>query len=595
MVDPSNTAFRWVRSRIRPAGTRQHLAYLFVVVAMRRGLAGIAAHHRRIDGAPENVRATLQTEAERRLLDCDFDCGREELADLLRTAVLWSGTSMIAAELLSRLARHYRDEEGLIIDLDTGVVQLDGSFDGDTEQKRRLNTAHRGFQDRARAVVAQLLSTSTALDTDVLEYQLRPPTSVEMREVLDADLRRLGVGEIERRTAIFVLSYLSNTTIAGLDYRSHTPVLVDPGEEVKSAVVRDIARFADRGLPWPSEADRQRWQRYTTAILRPADRARAISTRSEALALPGQGVSDGLWPRSTDRRALTRLLFTYRERLHAATGIAADLAVVTEPGHRDWDFVEAAVTGVERSRELLERAIDERGLALLDIEKVRLANTMTCLDLGETTLDRLVFVGEHAMRDAELDRLRDFGDRLAQTGAEEIAAAIQTAGLHDNGPGRDRAPLALLEPAMVAMLLASVAHAEAPVEDLARLSAALEQRLSDTQLPGVTAEALRHTMNAVTSRVERHGVGVLGCRSAWDQRITEVCAARDNATLEFETVVVAGVSLRSGVCPPASHLTAALIGDVLPDQVDRSGHVPLTTVPDIVASQGPATETVAGR
>ncbi|WP_157978444.1 MULTISPECIES: hypothetical protein [Nocardia] len=548
----------------------------------------------------------------------NVDPGREGTADRLGRAILWREVSAVAARVTDELVRYYRFEEGLIVDVEAGIVDIDPSFDALDQHAIAYRWVQHTHHLHARDLARELLARSATPLSGGAEAALVVPTSWSERRAVEYDLRRSGVGENEARTATFVLAYLSGNT-ADLDYLTEAPAPVDPGEEIKPAIARHLIDLQMRALP-----ARGNWDAMT-AMLGPQDRIVAAAARAAALA-PGANESVP-WYIDTDRAELTRQVSGYRDQLDFAIAIGGRLSSSTS----------VAVDDLRLATEVFEDLLDRRREidavvgdltetnTLLEIENTRLLHVLDGLDHGHTRVDGL-FVGELAMRATDLQRSAARGDRLAAAGAEAITAALHSVSL----PGKTAAAAGVPDQQVTYQTLQrlSLGSTEGP-QDAAELRTAVEAYLvqvglarpadaaaraassaepgraaalansaevnGDSRVPDELSESLaivvRDELDYRISLAEHQGRGHMAREVAWSSRITEVCAARDAGTVEFAPDVLAAPL---GQVTTAAHIqrTDSLILDAL-GGVDRTVHDPATTEADPQPSTGPDAQVTA--
>ncbi|MEV0297072.1 hypothetical protein [Nocardia sp. NPDC050710] len=571
-----------------PRGARQQLAYLFVVVALYRAAAERDAHRKKMENTPESERTARQQAVENTLLTGHRDRGREETADRLRHALLWKDTSTVAARAVEHLVAHYHLVEGLIIDIEARTVEIDPTFDAAAQQRRRgLMVEHNHHSRAIGAALAVLTKSATPLPHSVASALVVPATRTD-RVALDAELRALGVSESDSRTAIFVLAYLSGNT-GDLDCVDEVPVLIDPGEDVKPEVARHLAGLLSGDRLAHREFDSGWWE-SARKLLNPNDRALADTARSETLAHRGLPIPV-LWAGHIDRRQLTSLVWDYRDRIRSAVDAAEMIATVPALDPRDWGMLAGLVDVLAERRIAIEAVFSDDANTLLDIENTRLRHVLDSLDLGDTRVDRLLFVGELALRDTDLSRRNGRGDRIAAVGAAAITGAVHTVRTPAHPQDLSYAgteALGRLDQHSTYVRLSAIASGHVPLSQGAtELTDDIENFLGGTA-PDSAAFVVRSEVELWLDSAASQGQEIISRKAAWTQRITGARATGDNGTL-------APRELGTPQLTAAEHSdhTTSLIVDALPADIDRTTHSPARVHSGVEPPTGPGVEATA--
>ncbi|WP_405183630.1 hypothetical protein OG225_40260 (plasmid) [Nocardia sp. NBC_01377] len=572
-------------SRRGPRGARQQLAYLFVAVALREAARGGVMRRQAMASLTAQDRAAMRTAVEGQFLVPRTEGGREQAADQLRIALMWRDTSSVAARLVEDLVADYRVEEGLIIDVEAGTVDVDPAFDAPAQQKRRaLTVQHNHHLEAVFTALTLLRRSSESLPTGV-ESALVVPASRAKRVALTARLRELGVGESDSKTAVFVLAYLSGET-ADLDYLVEAPTLIDPGEEIKPVVADALADLI-RQVDTPA-LDPDRWTALT-GLLSPDDRELADTTRTATLTGTRLQPIPPWTDLNVDRRALSRRVREYRDQLRTAVSFGATVAASPHIDDRDWEMVQGHVAAMLSSRSWIEKDLAHSGL--LGIEDTRLRHVMDLFDAGDIRADRLLFVSELALRETDLSLLNGRAERIATTGAAAITNALDSLTAPENRTAATARPATLDQESLTWQLSAIANGHPSSAQISAELTGEISKLLTESRASETTATVITSETKAWLQQADGQGQQIVASSTAWSMRITEVCAARDTASIRF-----AGRELGS---PPAQasasvdHHAGSLIVAALPTATHRTAPTSIDADIDGRTSTDPGVEAEA--
>ncbi|MEV0297071.1 hypothetical protein [Nocardia sp. NPDC050710] len=573
----------------RPVGVRQQLAYLFVVLALRGAYANLDEHRRTMADTPQEVRAQMRTDAEGRFDMAVLDGAPELLAELFEQAVVWSEQSPRAAAFVRQLVSHYRDTEGLLVDVESGTVEIDSRFAGDLEQNHRLWIAERERNHQARAAAGAILRRLWPQVSERVDEVVWVPLDRGHRDAVRARLTALGVDESVCKTVAFVLAYLSGNTV-DVNFLEEAPVLVDPGEEIKPAIDGEIRFVQDPEDSWFGDirdmTEPSPWWESSTALLRADDRDRAAAARASAVLRSGP--VSALWPDHVDRRQLQYLLTEYRAHLKDFAQTARLL--VDRPAAlagRDWDYLHTSVVSLRHQREALETGARE-GLGLLDIERIRLGQVLHECDLGDIDTNHAVFAGALYQRDWDHARLSERGERFAENAAEVINDALRGAGksFHQLNLDHDCPDeFSDIDEWSILVRLSRITRGGPDREkDIRELVVALDTFLTGAVMNEHTLTLLRRQISAYLELAQAQHDHITANRAKWDERLGAVCAARDAGELRlapFGTDVTAPQPTPSR--EPASSDLRSVIGAALPDGIVRQARLDVPVRADDVS------------
>ncbi|WP_331758317.1 hypothetical protein OG225_40265 (plasmid) [Nocardia sp. NBC_01377] len=586
-----------VRLGARPVGIRQQLSYLFVVAALREAFAALGAHRHVMAEASEQVRSARAAQAEARLARVRFDAAGEWVAHALGEAVLWSEHSPPAAEIVRDLTRHYREEHGLIIDVESGIVEVDPEFSSEVEQNRRLSMALDERQRRARTTAAAIVERYWPRLSEHVIGALWVPVGRARRDRLRAQLAERGIAELVCRTVVFVLAYLSGNT-SDMSFLEEAPPLIDPGEEIKAALDSDLAQMSRPEQEWgfggaPDWTERYPWWESATALLRTPDRARTDAARTAAIQ---QSVAvSALWPDHTDRAELGYLLTRYREQLDSLTTTAHHL--VEQPATIDdaaWDWVQDQLTGLRDTRESLD-AVSVQNRGLLEIEQIRLRQALHVCDLGDIYVDDAVFVGSLYQRGRDQKRLSQRGEDWAELSAALINDALLEA-------GKDHGDLALdfegpdeyadLDEWSIMVRLSRIAHGDPDSEQSSHeLVAAVDRIIADHAISEQATALVRGQLHGCLGWARAEGDHLQVCRTGWTERLSTVCAARDAGQLHFGLLAPEPIHLQSSPgIEVGDRDQRSIIGAAIPHEITRHSHLDPHASTEQAAQTRPGTE-----
>ncbi|WP_433206692.1 hypothetical protein ACQP1G_20520 [Nocardia sp. CA-107356] len=550
------------------SGPVQRMAHLLVKIAFHRAKdEQVEWEWRRppdpgtlqMDGAFEDSIAPARAAAEERLRRLNYDGSQPELAAALTDALMWRDSSPGAAEALANLIEFYRAEHGLIIDPATGGVGVDPDIDPGWQEFSEVRVA-----DLKRAVSARKSVNIVIESAGVLPHELAAVKAALTHWLMsfsasadDTERERLkGLREevisafparpelaAARGTVEFTLAYFSGWRSEEFDLRG-SPVLVDPGEEVKG---RAASLRAEAGV-----ASMRPQALAELALLSPPDQRLAAEP------------SDSPWSDYVNRDVLQRMLGEHVATMMAAHAYADQWA--HDPGRPIDESVDAVVIQMAQQRSaILAMVRDGRGLEPMERDLLR------CLvdeaEIGEMNVPALVLVDERSKKLADLLQRSWAGTRTAQTGEQQIISLLEDAGV-----GIGDLSNTAVEPVRSALesttiSIGGLARGFARDSAAARLDCHSHADELDEQLfrAGVGDDVRFRVGDALSESIAaayEHAM-VTDERGRWfDARMRTVAAKRDRAAILDQpaaaTVTVAGVddtttttALIEAVLPPA--------------------------------------------
>ncbi|WP_433678794.1 hypothetical protein [Nocardia sp. CA-119907] len=547
------------------SGPVQRMAHLLVKIAFHRAKdEQVEWEWRRppdpgtlqMDGAFEDSIAAARAAAEERLRRLNYDGSQPELAAALTDALVWRDSSPGAAEALANLIEFYRTEHGLIIDLATGNVGVDPDIDPGWQEFSEVRVA-----DLKRAVSARKSVNSVIESAGMLPHELAAVKAALTHWLMsfsasadDTERERLkGLREevisafpvrpelaAARSTVEFTLAYFSGWRSEEFDLRD-SPVLVDPGEEVKG---RAASLRAEAGV-----ASMRPQALAQLALLSPSDQRLVAEA------------SDSPWSDYVNRDVLQRMLGEHWATMMTAHGYADQWA--HEPGRPIDEPVEAVVTQMaQQRRAILAMVRDGRGLEPMERELIR------CLvdeaEIGEINMPALVLVDERSKKFADLRQRSRAEIQTVQTSEQRIIGLLEDAGV-----GIGDLSNTAVEPVRSALesttiSIGGLARGFARDSFAAHLDCHSYADELDEQLlrAGVSDDIRFQVGEALSESIAAaytHAV-VTDERSRWfDARMRTVAAERDRAAIPDQPAMAANATA-AGV----DDTTAALIDAVLP-------------------------------
>ncbi|MBF6434298.1 hypothetical protein IU436_28620, partial [Nocardia farcinica] len=431
-------------TRITPSGRGQRLAFLRTVAAVNQ-----AKYHReQLDqlvveaenaGRSEDFGRRLAqqlAEAEDQLAAEDPWRNPHALTHALAEALYWSPGSDLAAARVQQIGEQLAHRWGVVldgVDPETCTVGIDPAFDAAAAQlaadRAVVRARERAIaetlsqipmpeptQDRVVAAVtawydAEGAGTATPHDSDALAARL---------EELHGHLSALDLAQPERDQAAFMVDYLWRD-VRQVDLLD-TPVMVDPGQEVRGRVPQLLQAFAEKRIA-PAEIGAE------ISVMTVEDQ-QAVREAGRAIRA-GDEVDARLWPGYADRDQLREQLETYaRDAIEA--GREADYLAETELAPFD-----AALVGINDDIEdriermslnhdqLLAAAEAAKGLAPAERHQIRavLADVEAGVD-EDYELPELMWVDERSKAQLDTDRSHRQAAVLAQTFCREAMQAI---------------------------------------------------------------------------------------------------------------------------------------------------------------------------
>ncbi|WP_433206695.1 hypothetical protein ACQP1G_20525 [Nocardia sp. CA-107356] len=505
---------------------------------------------------------------------------------------------------------HYRSEYGLLIDVDAAVIGIDPSFDAEADQHRREGATQWNRERAAISAALGILDRIELTDTDKARARARLviPRSRTERDQMWADLADLGIAEHHCTTVLFVMDYLCGGT-ADIDLIGETPVLLDPGEEIKGAI-RDTLHTAADPRSWdigyaPEDALSGTAFEHDLSMLVLPDQHR-VRARRDAI-LSGEAESEPLWPEYVNRDALDQQLRTYSRGLEIAHGYARQ--VLDRPdtlAERGVQGLHDLIDDLGAQRATIHAHLQD-GYGLLPIEAQHIEHILDELDLGDTVLPEMRLVGERHKRDRDLHRYDHLPIELATTARLQMIAVLEDAGVpifaydpnHELRPWDDSAPVHTISSHIeqLAHGASNGHHSEQEFEyALGKLVSTLETAGGDTTV----CAALGSMIRGYVRSAQFHGAEIRERRSDWHSRTTEIVRTRDLGSLagsEVDPNHARDVSVAAdtiGADRGGDFITAAL-----PEGIDRtlmteSSPRPSSDPPALGAEPGPVAESGPG-
>ncbi|WP_433678793.1 hypothetical protein [Nocardia sp. CA-119907] len=600
----------------RPVGRRQQMAYLLVWAALHRAsllaadnnprdrvgdAENEAAQARQLVTSPaprEHAAALGHTVARHAIVQREYvnaltAIGRHHVD--LGSVVDGVGAAELAAArsrqhdfertraAVATFVEHYRSEYGLLIDVDSAVIGIDPSFDAEADQHRREGATQWNRERAAIAAACSILDRIELTDTDkaLARAQLVIPRSRTERDQIWADLADLGIAEHHCTTVLFVMDYLCGRT-ADVDLIGETPVLLDPGEEIKGAI-RDTLhtgadpRYWDIGVA-PEDALSGIAFEDTLSLLVAPDQHRVRAGRDAILS--GAGDSVPLWPEYVNRDALDQQLRIYSAWVEIAHGYAKRVLDRPDELAEDARAVQGLhdlLDGLGAQRATL-RAHLQDGFGLLPIEAQHIEHTLDELDLGDTVLPEMLLVGELHKRDRDLHRYAHLPIELASTARGQMIAVLEDAGVpifahdadHEPPPWDDSVPVHTIS-SHIEQLARGASngghHSEQEFEyALGKLVSTLETAGGDTTV----CAALGAMVRGYVRSAQFHGAEMQERRVDWHSHITEIVRTRDLGTLAGSDADPNHARDISAADTVGADRGGDFIAAALPESIDRS-------------------------
>ncbi|MFI2561881.1 RRQRL motif-containing zinc-binding protein [Nocardia farcinica] len=536
-------------TRITPGGRGQRLAFLRTVAAVNQ-----AKYHReQLDQLVADAEAAgrgedFQRRLAQQLAEAEDQLAAEDpwrnphaLTHALAEALYWSPGSDLAAARVQQIGEQLAHRWGVVldgVDPETCAVGIDPAFDAAAAQlaadRAVVRARERAIaetlsqipmpepaQDRVVAAVTawyddEGAGTATPHDTDALAARL---------EELHGHLSALDLAQPERDQVRFTVDYLWRD-VGQVDLLD-TPVMVDPGQEVRGRVPQLLQAFAEQRIA-PAEIGAE-------ISVMTAEDQQAVREAGRAIRA-GDEVDVRLWPGYADRDQLREQLENYaRDAIEA--GREADYLAETELAPFDAalvginDDVEDRIERMSVSHDqLLAAAEAAKGLAPAERHQIRavLADVEAGVD-EDYELPELMWVDERSK--AEVDERRGSA-RAAQLAESLCREAMQTIVEGKAKPNNHHGRILRDELSTVGDSLFSVASGA--VDDYHRdrflkKRKDLGQALTAAGVYDETKSEIRTLVDSRARQAGELGRGAVEREQRWKTRTAEILARRDDA------------------------------------------------------------------
>jgi len=569
------TTVHTTESAHRPQGHGQSRAWLHALVATNQ-----ARHRRdRLDTDLEQAaRAGEDAEAEFMAgLRADLDAAEERLAGIrgigdpyndtvvLADALYWSAGSPIATDLAEQITGRLATEWGVRVDPETWAVTVDPGFDAtaaQTDVEVRAVRAREAAIVEAVAVLPLPDHTAAAVNWAVQAWaDTATPGAADLgarREQLLTDLAGVQCSEGDRALVEFTVDYLTGHT-SEVDLLD-TPVLVDPGHEVRGRAQELLAQFAAGRLA-PADIAAEIAVMTETDQQAMRDAGRAIVTDS---------VARQVWPEWADRDQITDQVHRYADDTqdhHAdITGLASrDLTDTDRDRLGVGDDLAARIQHLAAARaDLLDTAATAKGLTAA--ERHHLTAVVEDIDAGiidgDEVFPELMWVDERTKAAVDEHRGHAHGQRLCAQSRQEVTHLLAGAGIDLAHPDHDalRSTVAAIEHTLHHVAGGSPKGVDADrkqfLDNRNRLGRALQHATVDAEaMTGIREVIDRHAHaagQAGRSAVER--------RDRWHERIDQVVTARDDATAQRRAATAGQPGGPGRACTTGAAVTAHASG-----------------------------------
>ncbi|MFE9328257.1 hypothetical protein ACIHDR_46055 [Nocardia sp. NPDC052278] len=517
-------------------GRAQRMAYVHIAVALHRGNTMSAdrkwpgpafSSTPRIAGIFTESIADARAAAEERMRQLNYEGPPEDMAAALAEAWVWKTGSAVATETLANLIEHYRDEYGLIIDAATGRVTVDPEID-----PTWLDTNNRRFAALNRAVSAEKFARTTIEATstphtarsevlaafarwresfDPFADQRERQRSQDKRDQIASAMQRADLSAETRNKVLFVFAYFSGWRQEEFDLQS-SPVLIDPGEEVKGRV--DALRAAAE-IAWTSQQSEKQF-----AVLSTTDR----QLLSASPASP--------WPDHVNRDLLQQILNEHARTVRAAQIHATVLA--RDPDQAVGEGAERIIDQLEAQRRAILALVDH-GQGLDGIERDMIRCLLDEAANGDAELPALVLVDERSKKAADEAARYGTAQRAAIATDAQILRTLDAAGVGirdvtNTAVEPIRWSIESTETSIDALAHRWIKDSDAARETCWREVAELDRRLFASGLSDDDRSHIRETLSQAVDFAYRHAQDG-DERSRWfDKRVTRVVTDRDRVT-----------------------------------------------------------------
>ncbi|WP_189094653.1 hypothetical protein [Nocardia jinanensis] len=552
-----------------PAGHGQRITYLHAVAATSQARHARTELHGLRDAADrgrEEAVAALQKLREQaepvlsRHAAAFFD-QRERKALALATGLLWREDDPRAAALAGEIVENYHGDWGVIIDPDTLTVSIDPQFDPAAMQQFEEAAAVWAREDAAFDIVTDAPMTPAAKDAarDALirwTHSWGEPdssrtyiaTQEQRREQLRQDLAEAQLNDTDRARVEFIVDYL-RADISRTDLLD-TPVLVDPGEEVRGRIPKLLEHFAAKRIA-PGEIAEE------ISVMTDADQE-AVRAVGRAIAA-GEAVDYRVWPEYVDRDEVAEELNLYamdvEEQREQADYIAEhDISGETPEQLGVGDELGPRLERMATRREQLH-AVATGPNGLTTLERAQLAAVLTDLDAGRIRNDKelpeLLWTDERNKADVDQRRSMAPAGELSQSAEAAMRDVLNRTGVLER---RDR-EAGVLDHALSSMsdtLFSVAAGASLGVDNARREFADKRGRLGEALAnAGVDRDTKLEVRALVDDRARdagKLGRTAAGRAQRWTARTDAVIAVRNDGNAQRAAVAAGRAPRQSRNC-----------------------------------------------
>ncbi|WP_280181531.1 RRQRL motif-containing zinc-binding protein [Nocardia farcinica] len=536
-------------TRLTPTGRGQRLAFLRTVAAVNQ-----ARYHReQLDQLVADAEAAgrgedFQRRLAQQLAEAEDQLAAEDpwrnphaLTHALAEALYWSPGSDLAAARVQQIGEQLAHRWGVVldgVDPETCTVGIDPAFDAAAAQlaadRAVVRARERAIaetlsqipmpeptQDRVVAAVtawydAEGAGTSTPHDSDALAARL---------EELHGHLSALDLAQPERDQVRFTVDYLWRD-VRQVDLLD-TPVMVDPGQEVRGRVPQLLQAFAEQRIA-PAEIGAE-------ISVMTAEDQQAVREAGRAIRA-GDEVDVRLWPGYADRDQLREQLENYaRDAIEA--GREADYLAETDLAPFDAalvginDDIEDRIERMSASHDQLLAAADTaKGLAPAERHQIRavLADAEAGVD-EDYELPELMWVDERSKAQLDTDRSHRQAAGLAETFCRDAMQVIADGKAQPSNAHTQtlEGVLSTVGDNLYSVASGSVddAHRTQFVKDRTELGRAL----TAAGVYDETKADIRELVDTRARQAGKLGRGAVEREQRWKTRTTEILARRDDA------------------------------------------------------------------
>lgn len=562
-------------AQARPQGLGQRRAWLHALVATnqaraRRDRLDIALERAAHAGA--DVEAEHMAGLQRALAAAETRLSAAQKGDpnggvaVLADALFWSPGSDVATQVAERITSSLATEWGVRVDRETWAVSVDPGIDGAAAQTAAETAAVRAREAAIVDVVSGLPlpdHTAAAVNWSVQAWAETTPPGVDLaarREQLREDLATVQCSDTDRKLVGFTVDYLTGNT-ADVDLLD-TPVLVDPGKEVRGRVPQLLEWFNRRQITPAEIADE-------ISVMTEADQ-QAVREVGRAI-VDGGDVDVRVWPDHVDRDQIADTLRMYaveaREHYSDIDYLAtqdltdeelADLGVSDDIGERI-DRMTSTRT------ELL--AIATTGKGLTEMERRHLTAMIGDIDTGtissETELPELMWVDERSKAAVDEKRGFDTGYRLSKETKEELSGLLTNEGIDLSHRDHYRLESSV---SAIGSTLSSVAGGgslrglDSDRQEFLTRRAQLGHDLHNSGIGADTMTAIRETIDKHARDAGQAGQAAGDRRDQWRERINQIAATRDDALAQRRAATAGHTSGPGRACTASPALTTPAAG-----------------------------------